>query len=87
MGSKEDIRRLSMDVSADNRCHALKQIMDVKLKLRAGKTYRKNSKTAPFFGFAGTKGDGWYWECVKAHSMRIYMDNNVYQYTVPACTG
>lgn len=28
-------------VSADNRCHALKQIMDVKLKLRAGKTPEK----------------------------------------------
>jgi hypothetical protein len=62
-----------MDVSADNRCHALKQIMDVKLKFPPEKL-PKNSKTAPFFEFAGTKGDSWYKECVKAHLMRIYLE-------------
>ena len=44
----------------------------------------KNSKTAPFFGFAGTKRDNWYKECVKAHLMRIYKE----QYCGPVyCTS
>jgi hypothetical protein len=41
MGSKEDIHGQSMDVSAVNRCPALKQIMDVKLKFPTGKTPEK----------------------------------------------
>jgi hypothetical protein len=73
MGSKEDIHGQSMDVSADNSCTLFSRSWMLNSNFPPEKL-PKNSKTAPFFGFAGTKGDGWYRECVKAHIMRIYME-------------